>query len=245
MKKLMIYAILFLIIGITIGLAVNVSATTSSSIPSWIKNTAKWWADGQISDAEFIKALQYLINQGILVVPQSNSSNQSTTTHQGFQTYTNNVYKFSIQYPSNWIEKESFNGKVDLGSSSYQFNAIVVFTPSSQDNTKYITNVNVKTIAGINGTSLDDLLTGTKSGLQDLFGVNDFKETGEGKIKTNGNDAFYIEYVININGVIAKVKQVVIPNGDNAFVITYGSSEDTYNKYLQQFDGILSTFKFL
>ena len=29
-------------------------------IPSWIKNTAGWWADGQIDDDSFLKGIKYL-----------------------------------------------------------------------------------------------------------------------------------------------------------------------------------------
>ena len=34
-------------------------------VPSWVKNTAGWWADDQIDDQEFIKAIQFLIKNGI------------------------------------------------------------------------------------------------------------------------------------------------------------------------------------
>ena len=37
-------------------------------IPSWIKNNAGWWANGQIDDVAFVQGIQYLINSGILVV---------------------------------------------------------------------------------------------------------------------------------------------------------------------------------
>lgn len=40
----------------------------SYEIPSWIKDNARWWADGLISDQEYVGALQYLIQQGILKV---------------------------------------------------------------------------------------------------------------------------------------------------------------------------------
>ncbi len=40
----------------------------SYNIPDWIRNSAKWWADGAISDEEYINGLQYLIKNGILVV---------------------------------------------------------------------------------------------------------------------------------------------------------------------------------
>jgi len=44
------------------------TSTSKYGIPDWIKNNAKWWADGQISDDDYIKGLQYLISQGILKV---------------------------------------------------------------------------------------------------------------------------------------------------------------------------------
>ena len=66
-----------LLAGIFIGLSVNVSAATAP-IPSWIKNTALWWGQGQISDDEFIGALQYLVGQGILKIPASSTPPAST-----------------------------------------------------------------------------------------------------------------------------------------------------------------------
>ena len=41
------------------------------SVPSWIKNNAGWWADGQIDDASFIQGIQFLIQQNTLEIPDS------------------------------------------------------------------------------------------------------------------------------------------------------------------------------
>ena len=41
---------------------------TNKQIPSWVKNDAGWWASSQISDDEFVKGIQYLIQQGIIIV---------------------------------------------------------------------------------------------------------------------------------------------------------------------------------
>ena len=38
------------------------------SIPDWVRNNAKWWADGQISDKDFASGLEYLIENGIIHV---------------------------------------------------------------------------------------------------------------------------------------------------------------------------------
>lgn len=55
--------------GIGIGLTIN-ALGEEGLIPAWIKNTAKFWVDGQIGDKEFIQALQYLIDHDILHVSQ-------------------------------------------------------------------------------------------------------------------------------------------------------------------------------
>ncbi len=40
----------------------------STEIPQWVKNNAKWWSEGQIGNSDFIKGIQYLIQQGIIKV---------------------------------------------------------------------------------------------------------------------------------------------------------------------------------
>ena len=41
----------------------------NTNIPDWVKNNAKWWADDQIGESEFVNAMQYLVSQGILKIP--------------------------------------------------------------------------------------------------------------------------------------------------------------------------------
>ena len=38
-------------------------------IPSWIKTNAGWWADGEIDDSSFVGGIQFLIQEGILILP--------------------------------------------------------------------------------------------------------------------------------------------------------------------------------
>jgi len=46
----------------------STSTEGSDEIPSWIKNNADWWSQGLISDDDFVKGIQYLIEQGIIRV---------------------------------------------------------------------------------------------------------------------------------------------------------------------------------
>jgi len=36
------------------------------SIPFWVKNNAGWWSQGQIGNNEFLKGIQFLVEQGII-----------------------------------------------------------------------------------------------------------------------------------------------------------------------------------
>jgi hypothetical protein len=47
-------------------------------IPSWVKNTSKWWSQDQIQDSEFIKAIQYLISIGVMQVPHGSAGTSSS-----------------------------------------------------------------------------------------------------------------------------------------------------------------------
>ncbi|MGI0047136.1 MAG: carboxypeptidase-like regulatory domain-containing protein [Nitrosotalea sp.] len=48
------------------------------SIPSWVKNTAGWWSQGQVGDSDFTKGIQYLIEQGLVKIPPTSPSSNSS-----------------------------------------------------------------------------------------------------------------------------------------------------------------------
>ena len=47
----------------------STTPTAETSIPSWIKNNAGWWADGQIDDNTFVTGLQWLISNDVMTIP--------------------------------------------------------------------------------------------------------------------------------------------------------------------------------
>jgi len=62
-------------LAIVTVLLVSLSITTiyaqSDSIPSWVRTNALWWGQGQISDADYLQGLQYLITNKMLRVSQT------------------------------------------------------------------------------------------------------------------------------------------------------------------------------
>ena len=53
------------------------SSAQEAVIPSWIKNNAGWWADDQIPDSAFLQGIQFLIKEGIMVIPPTIVSGSS------------------------------------------------------------------------------------------------------------------------------------------------------------------------
>ncbi|TSA18095.1 MAG: hypothetical protein D4R72_02815 [Nitrosopumilales archaeon] len=67
---------------------------TLYGIPNWVRNVAKWWGEGQIGDSDFIKGLQYLIDQKILVVQQSQNPIQNNGNFKVvFQDSRNSMFQ--------------------------------------------------------------------------------------------------------------------------------------------------------
>ncbi|MDP6858113.1 MAG: peptidase [Candidatus Nitrosopelagicus sp.] len=54
--------------------------SSESTIPAWIKNNAGWWADGQIPDSTFVQGIQFLIKEGIIIIPPTEQEASSEST---------------------------------------------------------------------------------------------------------------------------------------------------------------------
>ena len=48
------------------------------SIPSWVKEVAEFWCEDKIDDGAFVEGIQYLIDNGIIVVPATSLSYSSS-----------------------------------------------------------------------------------------------------------------------------------------------------------------------
>ena len=157
-RTIIIVTILALGVGIVIGTSINAEAQTSlPSIPKWIKNTAKWWGEGQTSDTDFINAIQWLIDQKIIVI--SNNVQPSSTpiqqTQQVTATSLNNLLPTRDDISTEWIIqdvtpfKKNATGFVDGLSQSFTMGSdflaststVAVYKfDSSDDANKYYDN---------------------------------------------------------------------------------------------------------
>ena len=84
MHKVVISGIIFLLFAGVFGTFVS-----AQELPSWIKSNAQYWADGSIDDDTFVGALQFLIAEQIIIIPE-----------------TETIEKTSSQIPS-WIKSNA------------------------------------------------------------------------------------------------------------------------------------------
>ena len=68
-------ALIFIMIVLS-GIALFPNAF-AENVPEWIKNTAGWWATDQIDDSSFLQGIQYLINEGIMIIPSAETAESS------------------------------------------------------------------------------------------------------------------------------------------------------------------------
>lgn len=61
-KTIIVFSIIILFLPI-------LSNAEEYGIPDWIKNNAKWWAEGQIDDDTFVSGIQFLIKEDIVIIP--------------------------------------------------------------------------------------------------------------------------------------------------------------------------------
>ena len=52
--------------------------SVSAEVPSWIKNNAGWWADGTIDVDSFVQGIQFLVKEGVMVIPPTTQGVSST-----------------------------------------------------------------------------------------------------------------------------------------------------------------------
>lgn len=112
---------LSLIIGILAVAGVSYASSDQQIvIPQWIRNNAKWWSQGTISDSDYVSGIQYLITQGIIQIPfktvtATNSNLSPDTMAQSFVVhFTTGGGGFDI----NTFSKIGIFGQTEAGPTS-------------------------------------------------------------------------------------------------------------------------------
>jgi hypothetical protein len=71
MRHLLLSILAISIVGV---LMCPTASSQEVIVPNWIKNNASWWASDQIPDSAFLQGIKFLIKEGIMVIPYTETT---------------------------------------------------------------------------------------------------------------------------------------------------------------------------
>jgi len=101
------------------------SFASADGVPEWVKNNAGWWADGTISESEFVQGIQFLIKDGIIVVPPTTVSAEKS---QGVPEWVKNNAGW-------WADGTISDGEF-VNGIQHLIKTGIISVPNSQSDTK-------------------------------------------------------------------------------------------------------------
>ena len=111
MKKLILMITVIMAITLIFPLA------NADSIPDWIKNTAGWWATDKISETEFVNAIEFLVNVGII---QTESDNSCVEDISKFFKDKQKIIDACEEYGTNIIELVPYKNNVEYNNKGFR-----------------------------------------------------------------------------------------------------------------------------
>ena len=93
-----------------------------STIPSWIKNNAGWWADGVIDDSSFVSGIEWLVSNDIIEVPHTTISG---TTESAIPSWIKNTAGW---WADNQISDDDF-----VNSIQYLIKVGIIIIPQPEN----------------------------------------------------------------------------------------------------------------
>ena len=99
------------------------------NIPSWIKNSVKWWSTDATTTNEFLKAMEFLINQRILIIPD---------TAQSQLEYAGGKVPTWVKYNAYWWTNDVISDSDFISAIQYLISQGIIQIDSSKINTQTI-----------------------------------------------------------------------------------------------------------
>ena len=67
-----VFLAIFIMIGVITISGISLSFAENVEIPNWVKTTLALWSNGEITNEEFVKAIDYLSAKGIVTISSTN-----------------------------------------------------------------------------------------------------------------------------------------------------------------------------
>ena len=219
-RALTVLIILFSLVGSSI-FTPNSFAQEETKIPNWIKNVAGWWAANEISEKEFLAAIEYLINNDIIYlsfVPCSVAAASDPTQ--------------DIKLIPNWVKNNAGWWATDQIGDADFINGIqylVQKTIIGIDNTKIKGKISIEDIKFSPAWTVDkDKLVFVTSSFFEVYGRN-----GDCLVDPNDGLSKWLSTMLALNPTkMDKYNEVALWNEPQDAVVVYPYF--TYAAYMPQ-----------
>jgi hypothetical protein len=165
-----------------------------------------------VKKQKLIISLSLISTLLLIMIVSSGCADYATHFNDGYKTYANDDYKFSIDYPETWDYEETQNS--------------VLFNDPENGSIIGVAYVG-------SSSSVDDFLDYQSTWGAQLvhMGSLDFRFRGRGKHTSfNGYAAYEIENVVD-HSYSGKVKMVLFRANDRLFMLAYGARSGYYYNY--------------
>jgi len=99
-SKMMMLASIAVVTVIFGGISVMSINAQEEALPAWIQNVAGFWSNGDVSDSEFVSAMEFLVDQGIMNLPNTMSTAEAQTITGALSDMEQRIEKIETQTPS-------------------------------------------------------------------------------------------------------------------------------------------------
>ncbi len=120
------------IFGLGLVLLIISSNAYGEQIPSWIKNNAQWWSQNQITDDEFVKGIQYLIDNKIIQIPDTRKASSGDSHVPAWIKKTAGWWSSNVLNDSDFIKSMQY--LVQVGIITVNQNYLTLTSPEFGNN---------------------------------------------------------------------------------------------------------------
>ena len=217
------------------------TAQAQDVIPDWIKTSMGFWSDGVTSDAEFISAIEFLIENDIVSV----NSERTQTGDDPNKNYIIEDKRFVMWQPDRWIRQADIHDyaatkgisilKQDkAGFSVLETKIFVEMYDYAKDETFestyqewYLDHIETLEIVTDEGHTVEH---------------EEYIQTATGTLYPRETFVHEVSFVVETKGTYNSV--ITIFKQDNTmYVISYQASDKEYRAGLQTYQEIIETFK--
>ena len=211
-------------VPVAAGLLLVATAAFSEegAIPGWIKQSAGWWADGLIGDADYINSLQWLVDNGYISL---DAGETQRLVQDG---------KYSIEHPEGWERQVPIREELPGGIRDS-----IIKLDTIDDNIPSIISVSSSRMLGEN---IDEHRVAGLELIEEYLG-DAFEHTLAESIEIEGNPGYVDEYTVSIFSMVIQGRSYSFEYEGMLYEIKYESDADTFPDNLTQFEHLVQTFR--